>query len=137
MTPEAAIGALLIVAMTVWRFSFPYSKVDVEFWQYVTYSGGVFLAIGLVRDVIIKLTAKSTCAPQRAGEKMICLESLVGPLLVFGGLAALAVGVRELFRAPIPYLGMYLGVIFIVSGLTKDIVIVFRREKNHINVIPW
>jgi hypothetical protein len=137
MTPEAKIGGLLFVGMLAWRLGFTYPTVDVDLWQYITYSGGAFLAIGLVRDVIIKLTAKSACAPRRAGEKMICLESLVGPMLVFGGLVLLAVGVHNVWRPPVPMLGIYLAALFIVSGMTKDIVIVFRREKNHINVIPW
>jgi hypothetical protein len=137
MTPESWIGGGLAAAGLVWRLAFPHPSVEIEFWQGVTFTGAAFLAVGLVRDVLILLLAKRTCPPKRAGEKTICLESLVGPLLVFAGLGILGAGVHHAFRPPLPSVGIYLGLLFIVSGRTKDVVVVFRREPNHMNVIPW
>ncbi len=134
---EAVLGVLLIAGSVAWRFAWPYTTLDVHFWQYVTYAGAAYLAIGLVRDILIKLFAKGGCELRRAGEFTLCLESTVGPLIVAAGLGVLAAGVKHVFHMPLPSLGIALGALFIVSGLLKNIVIVFRYEKNHVSLIPW
>ena len=135
--PEIVIGLLAAALSVVWRFAWPYRTIDVQFWEYVTYAGAAYLAVGLVRDVLIKLLSKSGGELRRAGEPTLCLESAVGPLMVAAGLAVLLAGVKHTFHAPMPYLGVALGALFIVSGLCKDVVLVFRKEKNHSSLIPW
>lgn len=139
MIPEVLIGGLLIVGGAIWRLAFPgtYQVLNVQFWQWLTYSGAAYLAIGLVRDLYLKYAKKPTCPPVRAGEPTICLESTVGPIIVGMGIAVLAVGVRHVFHTPLPAIVIGLGVLFVLSGVSKDIVIVFRRDPNHISLIPW
>ena len=111
-------------------------RIGVELWQAVTYTGVALLGIGLVRDLYIKFLVKAE-APKRAGEKLICLESLLGMLLVSSGLALYLLGVARPFEPEAATLGIALGVIFIASDWIKDVVVVFRRKKDHLNLIPW
>lgn len=133
---EAVLGAVVVVASLAWRFAFAHSTVEVELWQTITYTGAAFLAIGLVRDVILKLTVKRG-PPVRTGEKLICFESVVGTLLVAAGLALMALEVARPFMLASPTLATWVGALLIASGLTKDVVMVFKREKDHVNIIPW
>src|SRR5688572_21721728 len=80
MRSETVLGVLLGVGCGAWRFVAGSPAVAVELWQVVTYTGVALLGIGLVRDLYIKFVVKPG-APKRAGEKLICFESLVGSLL--------------------------------------------------------
>ena len=133
---EAALGVLVAIGCGVWRFAAGSPPVVVELWQLITYTGVALLGIGLVRDLYIKFLVKAD-APKRAGEKLICFESLVGALLVAKGLALLGLGVARSFDTEVATLGVYLGALFVVSDLVKDVVVVFKREKDHLNLIPW
>ena len=135
---EIVIGILLIVGAAVWLFtgSVP-APLTVQFWQLVTYSGVAYLAIGLVRDVLIRFLVKRPEKLRRADYPTLCLESFVAPLVVLAGLGILLAGVRHAFQPTLPALGLALGALFILSGLLKDIVIKFAREKHHTSYIPW
>jgi hypothetical protein len=136
MTLEARIGGALALAGAIGRFGFDARPVEVELWEAVTYSGAAFLAIGLVRDVAIKLLRRGT-APRRSGEKLICLESLLGALLVASGLGLLAIDVRRAFHPAVASVAIWGALLLVLSGETKDLVLVLRREKDHANLIPW
>ncbi len=60
-----------------------------------------------MRDLWIKLFVKAQ-APKRAGEKLICFESLVGSLLVASGLGLFGLDVVRRFDTKAPTLGVYL-----------------------------
>jgi hypothetical protein len=134
--PESAFGVLLAVGCGIWRFAAGSPPAPTELWQLVAYTGVALLAIGLVRDLYIKFFMKAE-APKRAGEKLICLESLIGSLLVAAGLGLLGLGVTRPFETEAATLGVFLGGLFVVSDFMKDVVVVFRREKDHLNLIPW
>jgi hypothetical protein len=136
MRIEGILGTLVLVASIAWRLALAYASVEVELWQVVTWTGAAFLAIGLVRDVVIRLTVERR-PPARAGEKLICFESAAGALLVAAGLALLALDVHRAFLVAQPTVASWAGALLIASGLTKDVVMVFKREKNHANIIPW
>jgi hypothetical protein len=136
MRIEGILGALVLVASIAWRFALAHASVEVELWQVVTWTGAAFLAIGLVRDVVLRLTVERR-PPVRAGEKLICFESVAGALLVAAGLALLALDVHRIFLVAQPTVASWAGALLITSGLTKDVVMVFKREKNHANIIPW
>jgi hypothetical protein len=133
---EKWIGAALVLGSALWRFGFAAPEVEVELWQYVAYTGVAFLAIGLVRDLAIKFS-RAPREPRSAGEKLICFESVAGALLVAAGLSLLGLEVHRAFHPTLASLGIWAGFIFVASGETKDVVMVFRREKNHLNLIPW
>ena len=133
---ETGLGVLLALVAVVWRLGFESPEVEVDVWQYVTYTGVALLAVGLVRDVIVKLTHRGP-PPRRAGEKLICFESTVGALLVASGLALLGAEVHRAFHPALASLALWGAFLLVVSGKTKDVVMVFRTEKNHANVIPW
>lgn len=134
---ESVLGVLVISGSIAWRFAWPYKTFDVHLWQTLVYGGAAYLFIGLVRDLYIKLSGKAGCELRKAAEPTICLESVIGPLIIAVGLIALGIGVKHVFHAPLPFLGVALGALFIVSGLLKNIVLVFRYEKDHISLIPW
>lgn len=134
---EAILGLLVAMAALGARFTGFDRDTDVELWQYVTYTGAGFLAIGLVRDVLILIRRGGARQPKRAGEKLICFESLAGSLLVVAGLALLLASVERQWHPSLSSLGIYAGAIFVASGGTKDVVLVFKREKDHMNLIPW
>jgi hypothetical protein len=136
VTPETVLGGALVLASAVWRFGFASSEVEVDAWEYVVYSGVALLAVGLVRDVAIKLRSGPR-EPRRAGEKVICFESVLGASLVGAGLLLLGADVHRLFHPALASLGIWAGFLLVLSGETKDVVMVFRREKDHINLIPW
>jgi hypothetical protein len=136
MRREAAFGVIVAIGCGVWRGVGGSPAVGVELWELVTYTGVALLGIGLVRDLYIKFFMKAE-APKRAGEKLICFESLVGSLLVASGLGLFGLGVTRPFATETATLGVYLGVLFVVSDLIKDVVVVFKREKDHLNLIPW
>ncbi|MBI3725287.1 hypothetical protein HY251_15250 [bacterium] len=134
---EAALGLLVAGAALVFRFAGSDREVEVQLWHYVTYTGAAFLAIGLVRDMILILKRGRTEKPRHAGEKLICFESVSGALLVMAGMALYLVGVERAWHPDLSWLGVYAGGLFVVSGQTKDVVMVFKREKDHANLIPW
>jgi hypothetical protein len=133
---ERILGGAIALAAIAAALGLERREVEVELWQVVAYSGAAFLAIGLVRDVWIKL-ARRASAPRRAGEKLICFESLAGALLVASGLALLGASVHRPFHPTVAGLALWGGLLVVLSGETKDLVIVFKREKDHLNVIPW
>jgi hypothetical protein len=133
---EAALGVIGAIGCGVWRGVGGSPPIGIELWQLVAYTGVALLGIGLVRDLYIKFFVKAE-APKRAGEKLICFESLVGALLVASGLGLFGLGVTRPFDTVAATLGIYLGALFVVSDLIKDVVVVFKREKDHLNLIPW
>ena len=134
---EAILGLLIAALALAARFTGFDRETDVELWQYVTYTGVGFLGIGLVRDVLIVIRRRGARQPKHAGEKLICFESLVGSLLVAAGIALLLADVKREWHPALSSLGIYAGAIFVASGGTKDVVLVFKREKDHMNLIPW
>lgn len=139
MLPEMLIGIAVIAGSIAWRVGgfADYPTVEIQFWQLVTYSGAAYLAVGLVRDVIIKIFLKAQCPIRKAEHPTICLESTIGPIIVFQGLGVMLAGVRHEYALAAPTLGIVFGALCILSGLLKDLVVTFQREKNHIAFIPW
>lgn len=134
---EAWLGGAVLLASLV-LFALPHGRVEVELGRAIAWTGAGFLAVGLVRDVTIKLSvAPQACPPQRAGEVTLCFESLGGALLVLLGLAALVARVHHALDVATPWVGVWAGALIALSGLTKDVVLAFRLERNHLNVIPW
>jgi hypothetical protein len=136
MRREALLGGVVIAGSAVWRIAAASPIVGVELWQLVTYTGVALLGVGLVRDLWIKFLVKAA-APRRTGEKLICLESLTGGLCVVAGLTLCGLGVARVFDVAAASLGVYAGVLLVASDFIKDVVVVFRREKDHLNLIPW
>ncbi|HZU98114.1 MAG TPA: hypothetical protein VFF73_15530 [Planctomycetota bacterium] len=110
--------------------------VEVQLWQLVTYSGAGLLAIGLVRDLLI-LKCRACATPRRAGEVLVCLESVSGVLLVGSGLGLCAASVEKAWHPALSTLGFFVAAVFVASAGAKDVVLAFKRERDHLNVIPW
>jgi len=137
MKLELGIGAVVLLGAVGWRVAAEPPLVQAELWQAITYPGCALLGIGLVRDLWIKLVKRPVREARRSGEKLICLESLVGALLVASGLGLLGLGVMHELDLRASTIGMALGVTFLVSGAIADVVVVFKRDKDHLNLIPW
>jgi len=143
ITLETILGALLIAGGAACLFfERAWPVIGLKFWQGVTYSGVTLLGIGLIRDIglIVKarragVSAKKT--REEGADKPICVESVVGAIIVACGLVCLGFGVQRPMRPTVPALVLYLGLIFVISGLIKDLVLVFKVEKDHGNVILW
>ncbi len=142
ITVETVLGSLCAaggLAASVWMNDPP--GISLPLWLAVDAVGAALLGIGLVRDLWLIVKARRagrSARPERkSADKPICLESLLGALLVAVGLVCLATGVQRPMTPSLPVLVTGAGLVFIVSGLIKDVVLVFRIEKDHGNVILW
>lgn len=142
VTVETVLGAACIVVGAVAGLTTDAPPAfSVPLWLAIDASGASFLFVGLVRDLWLLVKARRagrSARRERTGpEKPICLESLLGSLVVAVGLVFLALGVRHGFEPGWPGVAIWAGVLLVLSGLVKDVVLVFRIEKDHGNVILW
>lgn len=142
ITLETVLGALMIAGgILTSAFIDSPATYRIEFWQTFTWTGIGLLGIGLVRDIWLIIKARragKSARPERAAdEKPICVESLLGSILVLAGLLFLGLDVHRTFEPGWPGILLFLGFLFVVSGLIKDLVVVFKVEKDHGNVILW
>jgi hypothetical protein len=131
------IGFVLGVALLV---AAPALRVEITRPMLVVLAGVVLLASGLARDLArIALHGRPIVASAdgRPGELRLCLESTLGLLAVAVGLGG------RVWQAcpviPVPVGGLVLGgaVVAALGHLTRNLVVVFRREANHRNVVFW
>jgi hypothetical protein len=136
---EIVLGVLVLLSGITWRALGDSAHLPVQLWQAITYAGVAVLGVGLIRDlsIVIRRFRKKSGPPRCACDKMICLESTVGSLLVASGLGILLLGVQHEMLVRHASLAIAAGVVLIASGYGKDVVVIFRREKDHQNVIPW
>jgi hypothetical protein len=119
----------------------PATRVWIQPSLLLVWAGAALLAAGLARDLArLALEAPAPAAPPPAGaprELRICLESALGALAVAGGLA---------WRLAAPAGGQAIGLGAFVVGLalvvgfghlSRNVIVAFRMEPAHRNVLPW
>ena len=131
-TALAAGLALLLAA--------PTARVLITWPMLVVLGGVVLLASGLVRDlarIAIEGRPVVTAPDRQPGELRLCLESTLG-------LAAVAAGLGWRFwsagaPAPVSLGGLVLALAAVATfgHVTRNLVVVFRQEPAHRNVVFW
>lgn len=128
-----ATGAALWVAA-------PSAQVTTRWPMLVVMAGVVLLASGLARDLArIALEGRPVAAtPDRhPGELRLCLESTLGLGAVVGGLIWRFWSASPPLTPPLGALVLGLAGVATFGHLTRNLVVVFRREPAHRNVVFW
>jgi hypothetical protein len=107
----------------------------------IVWGGAALLASGLARDLARLALEERGDAPRAATgapkELRVCLESALGGLAVAGGLA---------WRIAAPAGGQAIGLGAFVLGLavvvtfghlSRNVIVVFRIDAAHRNILPW
>jgi len=128
-----AAGLILLLAA-------PAARVLITWPMLVVLGGVVLLASGLARDLArIALEGRpvATAPDRHPGELRLCLESTLG-------LAAVAAGLGWRFwsagaPAPVSLGGLVLALAAVATfgHVTRNLVVVFRQEPAHRNVVFW
>ena len=137
MTAEARIAwverggdAIAIVVGLALRLAAPESSVVTTRPMLLVAAGVVLLAVGLARDlarIVLEGRPVATAPDRHPGELRLCLESALG-------LGAVAVGLAwRLAGGPV----LALAVVATLGHLTRNLVVVVRREPAHRNVVFW
>ena len=119
----------------------PAARVWIQPSLLIVWAGAALLASGLARDLArLALEERADRARPAAGgpkELRICLESALGGLAVAGGLA---------WRLTAPAGGQAIGLGAFVVGLalvvtfghlSRNVIVVFRIDPAHRNILPW
>jgi len=128
-----ALGAVLWVAAPAIRAATTWPML-------VVMSGVVLLASGLARDLVrIAIEPRPMASPREGqpGELRLCLESTLGLSAVAGGLAWRFWIPSPPITPPLGALVVSLGAVATFGHLTRNLVVVFRREPAHRDVVFW
>lgn len=114
------------------RLAAPETRIVITWPMLLVAAGAVLLAVGLARDLDLARIALegrpvATVPDRHPGELRLCLESALG-------LGAVAVGLAwRLAGGPV----LALAVVATLGHLTRNLVVVVRREPAHRNVVFW
>jgi len=147
MTAEGRIAwverggdALAVAVGLALRLARPEASIVTTRPMLLVAAGVVLLAVGLARDLArLALEGRPVAAaPDRhPGELRLCLESTLGLGAVVAGLAW-RLGVGSAARpVPVGTLVLALAVVAALGHLTRNLVVVVRREPQHRNVVFW
>lgn len=103
-------------------------------------AGAMLLAVGLARDLArIALEGRpvATVPDRHPGELRLCLESTLGLGAVAAGLAWHLAGASAALPVSVSGLVLALAVVATLGHLTRNLVVVVRREPAHRNVVFW
>ena len=131
--------AALATGATLWAVA-PAVRATVTWPMLVVIAGVVLLASGLARDLArIALDGRPVAAtPDRhPGELRLCLESTLGLSAVAGGLLWRYWSASPPLTPTLGALGLGLAAVATFGHLTRNVVVVFRREPAHRNVVFW
>jgi hypothetical protein len=131
--------AALATGAVLWAEA-PGVRVAITWPMLVVIAGAVLLAVGLVRDVArIALEGRPVAATpdRRPGELRLCLESTLGLGAVAGGLLWRAWSAGPPVTLPLGVLVLGLAAVAALGHLTRNVVVVFRQEPAHRNVVFW
>ena len=128
-----AVGLALLLAA-------PAARVLITWPMLIVLGGVVLLASGLARDlarIALEGRPMATAPDRHPGELRLCLESTLG-------LAAVAAGLGWRFwspgaPAPVSLGGLVLALAAVATfgHVTRNLVVVFRQEPAHRNVVFW
>lgn len=131
--------AALATGATLWAVA-PAVRATVTWPMLVVIAGVVLLASGLAGDLArIALEGRPAAAtPDRhPGELRLCLESTLGLSAVAGGLLWRSWSASPSLTPPLGALVSGLAAVAAFGHLTRNVVVVFRREPAHRNVVFW
>ena len=137
---ERGLDGTALTAGLILLLAAPAARVLITWPMLVVLGGVVLLASGLARDLArIALEGRpvATAPDRHPGELRLCLESTLG-------LAAVAAGLGWRFwsagaPAPVSLGGLVLALAAVATfgHVTRNLVVVFRQEPAHRNVVFW
>lgn len=137
---ERGLDGMALAAGLALLLAAPAARVLITWPMLVVLGGVVLLASGLLRDLArIALEGRpvATAPDRHPGELRLCLESTLG-------LAAVVAGLGWRFwsagaPAPVSLGGLVLALAAVATfgHVTRNLVVVFRQEPAHRNVVFW
>lgn len=105
--------------------------------DYVTDSGVLILAYGLVRDLILLIGEKAS-VPPKAPIRMtcLCLESNLGLFLALLGLLVRLIPAPLLISLPEGLVITGASILLVAAHATRDWVVTLTRIPNHRSILP-
>ena len=147
MSAEAKIAwverggdALAIVMGLALRLAAPETSIVTTRPMLLVAAGVVLLGVGLARDLArIALEGRpvATAPDRHPGELRLCLESTLGLGAVAAGLAWRLGAASAARPVSVGGLVLALAAVATLGHLTRNLVVVLRREPAHRNVVFW
>ncbi len=137
---ERSAGALAIGVGLALRLAAPKTSIVTTRPMLLVAAGVVLLAVGLARDLArIALEGRPVAiAPDRhPGELRLCLESTLGLGAVGAGLAWRFGAASAAGPVSVGGLVLVMAAVAALGHLTRNLVVVVRREPAHHNVVFW
>jgi hypothetical protein len=139
---ERAGDALALVLGLALRLAAPETRIVITRPMLLVAAGAVLLAVGLARDLDLARIALegrpvATVPDRYPGELRLCLESALGLGAVAVGLAWRLAGASAALPVSVGGPVLALAVVATLGHLTRNLVVVVRREPAHRNVVFW
>ncbi|MBI4639257.1 MAG: hypothetical protein HY731_01095 [Candidatus Tectomicrobia bacterium] len=124
----AIVGTWLLMGQSEW---------SLYFGVLMGYSAALLLGQGLIRDIarIIMMRGKHSGEKERIPG--LCAESTIGMLVILLGLLLTLLGVTQRVALGRTGLTVLVGIILVIGFMTKDYVLIVRKEKDHASLIVW
>jgi hypothetical protein len=138
-TERGLDAAALATGFALWGAA-PAVRVSMTWPMLLVLGGVVLLGSGLIRDLArLALEGRpAAVAPDRhPGELRLCLESTLGLIAVATGLGWWGWSAGPPVDAPLGAVVLALAGVAAFGHLTRNLVVVFRREPAHRNVVFW
>jgi len=132
-------GIALVVGIALLGAA-PALRAEITRPMLVVLAGVVLLASGLARDlarIALEGRPRATAPDGRPGELRLCFESTLGLLAVAVGLGGRVWEAGPVLAVPVGGLVLGGAVVAAFGHLTRNLVVVFRREPDHRNVVFW
>jgi hypothetical protein len=131
--------AALATGAALWTLA-PAVRATVTGPMLVVIAGAVLLASGLARDlarIVLEGRAVAATPDRHPGELRLCLESTLGLSAVAGGLLWRCWSASLPLTPPLGALVLGLAAVAAFGHLTRNVIVAFRREPAHRNVVFW
>lgn len=137
---ERGGDVLALVVGLALRLAAPETRIVTTRPMLLVAAGAMLLAVGLARDLArIALEGRpvATVPDRHPGELRLCLESTLGLGAVAAGLAWRLAGASAALPVSVGGGVLALAMVATLGHLTRNLVVVVRREPAHRNVVFW
>ena len=126
------LGFVPLLGWIVHRF-----PLELPLGKWVGFAAALMLLQSLFRDVVLwwQQRRQDKSAQRKIG--CLCAESTVGLTLVFAAIAMSLFGAQKQLQLSGLEASVWAGSILLVGFLTKNYVVIIRKEKNHGSINVW